>query len=714
MDVSQYLDIFIDETNEHIQSLSDNIMVLEKEPENKDTINEIFRAAHSLKGMAGTMGFKRMQRLTHDMENVFSEVRNDTIKIDSGMIDTLFQCLDAIENYLASVKATSDEGTEDNEHIIEKLNSYLPGANKGESKSKETAAEEKESEEPALDEEPEEEGNRAYLEMNLDDATKDAIGDAAVNSKIYGFTISIQKDCLLKAARAFLVFKAVEDFGEILAYNPSSQDIEDEKFDFDFSIIISTKEDIAKVKAAIESVSEIEKAVYGELPASMYSKDDAADGTSDDTDDADEKQEDDALSASGAVPASRQMPSETVQQKSSAPAQKKSAGKPVTARTVRVDIEKLDALMNQVSELIIAKNSLVSISDSGSVTSTEGQQLHEQIEYLERITTTLHESVMKVRMVPIESTVNKFPRMIRDLSRKLNKPMDLVMTGEDTELDRTVVDQIGDPLQHLLRNSADHGIEDPDVREKAGKPRQGNIFLNAFQEGNNVIIQVGDDGGGIDTEAVKAKAISKGLVSEEDAEKLSQKEIIDFLFNPGFSMSKTITDISGRGVGLDVVKSNVEALGGDVSVKSTLGQGSTFTVRLPLTLAIIQALMVEIADEKYAIALASISNIESISVKEIKYVEANEVIHLRGRVIPLIRMRNVLDCPEKEDEEDLTVVIVSKGDNLAGLIVDNLIGQQEIVIKSIGKVIDSNKIISGATILGDGEVAMILDINALM
>ena len=714
MDVSQYLDIFIDETNEHIQSLSDNIMVLEKEPENKDTINEIFRAAHSLKGMAGTMGFKRMQRLTHDMENVFSEVRNDTIKIDSGMIDTLFQCLDAIENYLASVKATSDEGTEDNEHIIEKLNSYLPGANKSGGKAGASAAETKAEEASAPAKEPEEEGNRAYLEIPLDDSAKDAIADAATNSKIYGFTVSIQKHCLLQAARAFLVFKAVEDFGEILAYNPSSQDIEDEKFDLDFSIIISTKEDIAKIKSAIESVSEIEKAVYGEIPASMYSKDDGEENASDEAEDMDEKQEEDTSDVSGGVPATRQMPSEAASQKSSTPAQKKAAGKPVTARTVRVDIEKLDALMNQVSELIIAKNSLVSISDSGSVTSTEGQQLHEQIEYLERITTTLHESVMKVRMVPIESTVNKFPRMIRDLSRKLNKPMELEMTGEDTELDRTVVDQIGDPLQHLLRNSADHGIEDPDVREKAGKPRQGHIFLNAFQEGNNVIIQVGDDGGGIDTEAVKAKAISKGLVSEEDAEKLSQKDIIDFLFNPGFSMSKTITDISGRGVGLDVVKSNVEALGGDVSVKSTMGQGSTFTVRLPLTLAIIQALMVEIADEKYAIALASISNIESISVKEIKYVEANEVIHLRGRVIPLIRMRNVLDCPVKEDEEDLTVVIVSKGDNLAGLIVDNLIGQQEIVIKSIGKVIDSNKIISGATILGDGEVAMILDINALM
>lgn len=713
MDVSQYLDIFIDETNEHIQSLSDNIMVLEKEPENKDTINEIFRAAHSLKGMAGTMGFKRMQRLTHDMENVFSEVRNDTIKIDSGMIDTLFQCLDAIENYLASVKATSDEGTEDNEHIIEKLNSYLPGAANAQPKDAAPAAETKAEEAPAPAEAPEEEGNRAYLEMPLDDAAKDAIGDAAVSSKIYGFTVSIQKDCLLKAARAFLVFKAVEDSGEILAYNPSSQDIEDEKFDLDFSIIISTKEDVTKIKAAIESVSEIEKAVYGEIPASMYSRDEATGAVSGDGGEED-KQASDVPESPAVVPASKDEPSEAVHQKSSAPAQKKAAGKPVTARTVRVDIEKLDALMNQVSELIIAKNSLVSISDSGAVTSTEGQQLHEQIEYLERITTTLHESVMKVRMVPIESTVNKFPRMIRDLSRKLNKPMDLVMTGEDTELDRTVVDQIGDPLQHLLRNSADHGIEDPDVREKAGKPRQGNIFLNAFQEGNNVIIQVGDDGGGIDTDAVKAKAISRGLVSEEDAEKLSQKEIIDFLFNPGFSMSKTITDISGRGVGLDVVKSNVEALGGDVTVKSTLGQGSTFTVRLPLTLAIIQALMVEIADEKYAIALASISNIENISVKEIKYVEANEVIHLRGRVIPLIRMRNVLDCPEKEDEENLTVVIVSKGDNLAGLIVDNLIGQQEIVIKSIGKVIDSNKIISGATILGDGEVAMILDINALM
>ena len=381
---------------------------------------------------------------------------------------------------------------------------------------------------------------------------------------------------------------------------------------------------------------------------------------------------------------------------------------------MRVDIEKLDALMNQVSELIIAKNSLVSISSTEG-SSLQSQTFHEQIEYLERITTNLHESVMKVRMVPIESVVNKFPRMIRDLSKKLNKEMELVMTGEDTELDRTVVDQIGDPLQHLLRNSADHGLENADVRAKRGKPEKGTICLNAFQEGNNVIIEVSDDGNGIDTERVKAKAVERGLVTPEQAEALSQKEIIDFLFMPSFSMAKQITDISGRGVGLDVVKSNIEALGGDVEVKSVLGEGTKFIVRLPLTLAIIQALMVEVHDEKYAIALGSIQTIEDIPVSEIKYVQAKEVIHIRGSVIPLIRLEKILDMePSEEEKESLTVVIVKKGEKFAGLVVDNLMGQQEIVIKSIGKYINNNKIISGATILGDGEVALILDANALM
>ena len=699
MDVSQYLEIFIDESEEHLQTLSDCIMVLEKEPDNKDTINEVFRAAHSLKGMAGTMGFKRMQHLTHDMENVFQEVRSDHIKVTSGMIDLLFKCLDALEGYVDNIKSTSDEGTEDNEVIIKELNDFIA---KTEGAEETGNTETSEAKEAAPESTQEEKAGQEKIELTNDE--KKAIREAESNGQhIYVMTVHIQKDCLLKAARAFLVFKAVEDFGQILVYRPSSQDIEDEKFEFEFSFFLASEESEDKIVAAAKAVSEIEKVDAEEIHLDEYVKEAEAQ---------EEQQAKEATAEQKEAPA--EAPKAAEKKAPAANAKKQTNAKPVTGRTVRVDIEKLDALMNQVSELIIAKNSLVSISSNESG-EYQNQSFHEQIEYLERITTNLHESVMKVRMVPIESVVNKFPRMIRDLSRKLGKKMELYMTGEDTELDRTVVDQIGDPLQHLLRNSADHGLEDNATRVERGKPEVGSIFLKAFQEGNNVIIEVGDDGNGIDVAAVRDKAVERGVITAEQAENMSQKEIINILFLPSFSMAKKITDISGRGVGLDVVKSNIEALGGDVEVRTQLGEGTTFIVRLPLTLAIIQELMVEIRDEKYAIALGSISNIESIPVNEIKYVQAQEVIHLRGAVIPLIRLDQVLDMEEKQEEpENLTVVIVKKGDSLAGLVVDNLIGQQEIVIKSLGKYINNNKIISGATILGDGEVALILDVNTLM
>lgn len=708
MDVSQYLDVFIDESNEHIQALSDNIMVLEKEPENTDVINEIFRAAHSLKGMAGTMGFKKLQHLTHDMENVFQEIRNGNVKANSKLIDILFDCLDAIEKYVDTVRETSNEGEEDNAALIQRLNDFLASscASDGE------AAESTEAAPEVIEEAPQASGQPAYTDLPLSDEDKSKVRDALDGSEnLVGVTVHVNKECLLKAARAFLVFKAVEDFGEIIAYSPSAQDVEDEKFEFDFSFILRTDGAIDDIRKAVENVSEIDSADIGTLTADMYAekvvsevKEEAPVETA-----AEEKSKHPAAPAPKAASAPK---------KADKPAtQNKAANKPVTARTVRVDIEKLDDLMNQVSELIIAKNSLVARTTANENAEENGgsqQSLNEQIEYLERITTTLHESVMKVRMVPIENVVSKFPRMIRDLSRKLNRPMELYISGEETELDRTVVDQIGDPLQHLLRNSADHGIEDPEVRRAAGKPETGSIWLTAYQEGNNVIIKVKDDGAGIDTEKVLQKAIERGIVSEEDKDKLTKKDIINILFQPSFSMSTKITDISGRGVGLDVVKSNVEQLGGDVEVESEKGVGSTFTVRLPLTLAIIQALMVEVRDEKYAIALASIQNIEYIPVTEIKYVQAKEVIYLRGTVIPLIRLDNILDCePTEENPDNITVVVVKKGDSLVGIVVDNLIGQQEIVIKSLGKVIENNRYISGATILGDGEVALILDVNAL-
>lgn len=705
MDVSQYLEIFIDESSEHIQTLSDCIMTLEQEPENKDTINEIFRAAHSLKGMAGTMGFKRMQHLTHDMENVFQEVRSDKIKVDSSMIDLLFKCLDAIDSYVENIKSTSDEGTDDNEVIIKELNDFIAKAN-GQSVSKQAEAQETVTEAKA---QASSDASPNVLDtIELTNNEKNLIDEAiSAGLKIYGMTVTVASDCLLKAARAFLVFRAVEELGQIVVYRPSSQDIEDEKFDLSFSFFVASGESFDKLEHAASNVSEIDK-VFGKEITEFHIEGEAEQTAQacEETQKAPEKKEEKAPAAK----------TETAKPKTSNDSQKQAVShkKATTSRTVRVDIEKLDMLMNQVSELIIAKNSLVAMSSSDGE-NNNNQSFHEQIEYLERITTNLHESVMKVRMVPIESVTQKYPRMIRDLSRTLNKKMNLVITGEDTELDRTVVDQIGDPLQHLLRNSADHGLESNEVRLERGKPEVGTIFLNAYQEGNNVVIKVGDDGNGIDTEAVKAKAIERGIVTAEQAENLSQKDIINFLFMPSFSMAKQITDISGRGVGLDVVKSGIEQLGGDVSVSTELGKGTTFTVRLPLTLAIIQALMVEIRDEIYAIALGSISNIEDIPVKDIKYVQAKEVIHLRGSVIPIIRLDKMLDIEPKEQEPDhLTVVIVQKGDQQAGLVVDNLIGQQEIVIKSLGKYINGNKLISGATILGDGDVALILDVNTLM
>ncbi len=691
MDVGQYLEIFIDETSEHLQSLSDCIMTLEKEPDNKDTINEVFRAAHSLKGMAGTMGFKRMQHLTHDMEDVFQEVRSDKIAVNSKMIDILFKCLDALDRYLETIKETSDEGIEDNQAIIKELNDFIAqseGQEAPPAAPEETAADSSEGAE------------KKFLKLELTNSEKESIRNAKdEENHIYGFTVYIHAECLLKAARAFLVFQAVEDFGEIVVYRPDPHDIEDEKFDLDFSFFMVAKESLEKILPAVKAVSEITTVYAEEIQPDVYAQ-------------KEEKEEQPHVKLP--VQAETAAPQADMQPKSQPAAVKKAVKKPVTSRTVRVDIEKLDALMNQVSELIIAKNGIVSISASEGG-SFESQSFHEQIEYLERITTNLHESVMQVRMVPIESVVNKYPRMIRDLSRKLDKKMELFMSGEDTELDRTVVDQIGDPLQHLLRNSADHGLESAEVRRERGKPETGSIYLNAFQEGNNVIIEVSDDGNGIDTEKVKEKAIQRGVITPEQAEIMDQKEIVNLLFMPSFSMAKKITDISGRGVGLDVVRSNIEALGGDVEVVSKLGEGSKFTVRLPLTLAIIQVLMVELRDEKYAVALGSIQNIEDIPVKDIRYVEAKEVIHLRGLVIPLIRMDKILDIePLEEEPENLTVVIVKKGDKYAGLVVDRLIGQQEIVIKSLGKFIRNNKVISGATILGDGEVALILDVNALV
>lgn len=695
MDVSQYLEIFIDETREHIQNLSDHIMVLEQEPENADTINEIFRAAHSLKGMAGTMGYKRMQHLTHMMENVFSEVRNGTVKVTSSMVDVLFQCLDAVEAYLDEIVNTTEEGDNDNEPIIKLLNGFLEGDKK---KADEQEEEDKEEKAPA---------EEAPREIKLSEFELNAISEALTKGmNVFKIRVHVDENCILKAARAFLVFKALEELGEIIKSDPSVQDIEDEKFEFEFTVIIVTNSDKDTTTKAVSDVLEIKKVDTEAI--TEVSKPIMTSEPKEEEQPKEKEQEKTEVAKAETAPAK-------APEKKTAPPAKASSGKPVVNRTIRVDIEKLDVLMNLVSELIIAKNGLVSINNTDSKEKNSG--FNEQIEYLERVTTNLHESVMKVRMMPIETVTQKFPKMVRDLSKKLNKQMRLTMTGEDTELDRTVIDELGDPLMHLLRNSADHGLESEELRKERGKDPVGSIILNAFQDGNNVVIEVGDDGNGIDVAAVKNKAIEKGTITPEQAETMTDKEIIDLLFQPSFSTAKVVSDVSGRGVGLDVVKTKIESLGGAIEVKTALGEGSTFSIRLPLTLAIIQALMVEIGYEKYAISLDSIQAIEDVLKTDIKYVQSKEVINLRGNVIPIVRLHEILDIEKinDDDNDNLTVVIIKKGDEQAGLVVDRLIGQQEIVIKSLGSYIDSgNKLISGATILGNGDVALILDANTLI
>lgn len=701
MDVSQYLEIFIDETREHLQNLNEQLLILEKEPENEDTINEIFRAAHSLKGMAGTMGYKRMQRLTHDMENVFSEIRNGRMKAGASLVDILFRGLDALENYLDNIISTQDEGRNDNQDIIDGLQRILE-AGLG-------TAEEKQEEKAGAD------GRKATASLTLaEHELAAALKAKSDGENVFEITVYIEEGCILKAARAFLVFKALEDAGDVIKSLPEVQDIEDEKFDFEFSIVLLTMKSLEEIRAIIMSVSEIRDTVIVPAnltapapvqaqPAPAAPKEQAAPAPT-------------GGAGTAAAAAEQPHPQEqaAAQKKEQPKAAAKNTAKQVVNRSVRVDIEKLDDLMNLVSELIIAKNGLVSMSDTESKSTRDGN-FNEQIEYLERITTSLHQSVMKVRMVPIESVVNRFPRMIRDLSKKLGKKMELFMTGEDTELDRTVIDEIGDPLMHLLRNAADHGLEQNAERVRLGKPESGSIFLDAYQEGNNVVIEVRDDGAGIDVEKIKQKALTKGTITPEQAEAMTDKELIDLLFRPSFSTAEVISDVSGRGVGLDVVKTKIETLGGSIETKTTLGEGSNFIIRLPLTLAIIQALMVELGSEKYAIPLNSIETIEDVPLSDVKYVQNKEVINLRGSVVPLIHLDQVLDVESKEEKpESLTVVIVKKGDRLAGLIVDNLIGQLEIVIKSIGKYINNSKLISGATILGDGEIALILDVNVLV
>lgn len=678
MDMSQYLEIFIDESKEHLQTMNEILLDLEKNAENLSYLSEIFRIAHTLKGMSGTMGFTKVADLTHKMENVLDLVRNGELKVTSTIVDVLFECFDALEEYIDNLEKTGNEGDLDSSQLVIKLQKIAAGEEAEASSPTREASPKVEATRPTNDDE---------FNISINDVESIISKALEMGVKPYLIKVVLDKGCMLKAARSFIVFNTLERFGEIIKSYPLAEEIEDEKFDDSFEILYFSKLDEHYTKSELMKISEISNVIV--MPLSELDLIEH------------EKHEDVEIDIETAVATEESSKSKDDN------AQGKDKGK--TSKTVRVEIGRLDNLMNLVSELIIIKTRLEDLD-----TSSNKNNMNEAIEYLERITTSLHDAVMKVRMVPVERTFNRFPRLVRDLSKDLGKNIKLFMSGEETEVDRTVIDEIGDPLIHLIRNSLDHGIESPDERVRAGKDETGFVALRAYPDGNTVVIEVEDDGKGINPDIIMKKAIEKKVITKDEAENMSEKEIINLLFNAGFSTADKVTDISGRGVGLDVVKSKIEAINGTVEVISTLGQGSKFVIRLPLTLAIIQALMVNLNEEKYAIPLNNIKEITTIETSNITMVQDQEVVLYRNKTLPIIRMKNVLNIDEgQEDLSELIVVIVKKGEVEAGLVVDSLIGQQEIVIKSLGKYMTGIKAIAGATILGNGSVALIVDPNQL-
>ncbi|MEK5237983.1 chemotaxis protein CheA [Paenibacillus sp. FSL L8-0470] len=684
MDMNQYLSMFIDESNDHLQSLNESMMGLEANPDDLSIVQVIFRSAHTLKGMAATMGFEDLASLTHQMENVLDLVRNNKLRMQDFIFDTLFKSLDALESMVEDITA-GGEGKADVSAIVTSLQAIVRGEvpTAAGAAAEVTAAAQKTGDAPVfLDE-----FQYSVLQQSLQEG-----------HQVLYVDVAIRQDCQLKAVRAYMVFDLLERSGEVVKSFPSVQDIEQEKFDYGFSLYYITQKDASEIQSMILNLSEIDKvtalALDQETLEQMVQDMAAA------TVEAPVQEE----TAPVAAPAAAPVREETI---------KAAAAKTVAApsRTIRVDIERLDVLMNLFSELLIDRVRLEQLA-----TEVQNSDLTETVEHMGRVSGDLQNIVMKLRMVPVDTVFNRFPRMVRDLAKSLDKKIDLIVTGAETELDRTVIDEIGDPLVHLLRNAVDHGVEGVQERIAAGKPETGTINLRAFHSGNHVFIEIEEDGAGINPQKILKSAVKKGILTQDQAAGYSDDEAIQLLFSPGFSTAEVISDVSGRGVGLDVVKSKITSLGGNVVVYSTFGKGTNFSVQLPLTLSIIAAMLVRLGSEKYAIPLSSIVETGIVKKTQIRTIHSNKMIEFRNGHIPLLSLSKFFSVPDFDEstEEETEIVVVRKGERLVALAVQDFIGQNEIVIKNLGKYLPEVQGISGATILGDGQVALIIDPNAFI
>lgn len=718
METNQYMDMFLDESHEHLQSLNDGLLGLEDNAEDLSILNEIFRNAHTLKGMSATMGYNKIAELTHEMEDVLDMLRKEQLKVTGDIIDTLFKCIDSLEQMINNVANGDPEDLIDVSDLVAKLSAILRGE-----KAPVAAAAPEAPAPVATPAAPTVQAPAATtdeissdLPVVLTDTEKNLILEAR-NRAMRGvyLKVTLADTCLLKSARSYMVMNALEELGEVIRSIPPAEDLEQEAFDREFEVILITSSDEVAVQEAVMGISEIESADTKVIKFATNEQAPVAPAP---------VAAAPAPKSTSSAPATA--PTPVAPPKPSAPANKPTSGggagannnaasnaaaqkKSHAGQSVRVDIDKLDTLMNLMGELVINKVRLEQIGQTHRLS-----ELTETLEQMDRVTTDLQNIVMKVRMVPVSQVFNRFPRMVRDVTKELNKEINLTIEGEDTELDRTVIDEIGDPIMHLLRNSLDHGIEMPDEREAKGKPRIGEVGLIARHEGNNVVIMVTDDGKGIDADIIRRKAVEKGLYTQEEVDSMDDADAVRIVFLPGFSTAEKISDISGRGVGMDVVRSKIESLSGQVDVETHVNEGSVFKIKLPLTLAIIQAMLVQVQEEMYAIPLASIDSTLSIQLSDISTVQNNEVIVLRGEIIPIIRMEETLMVPHVKDTSELFVVVVHAGESKAGIVVDKLIGQQEIVIKTLGNLFMGLKMFSGATVLGDGRVALILDVATML
>ncbi|MBS4207603.1 chemotaxis protein CheA [Bacillus sp. FJAT-50079] len=668
MDMNQYLEIFIDESKEHLQVLNEQLLHLEKNPTDLGIVDEIFRAAHTLKGMSATMGYTDLANLTHVMENILDGIRQQRITVTADIFDVVFQAVDDLEVIVDSI-ASGGDGQRDVSSSIAKLEQL----EKGENVPVESAVSEL----------------AATIEIDHPQTKYDEYERTIIEqSEEQGFsclemTISLRPDCLLKTARVYMVFEVLEQCGEVIKSVPTVDQLEEEQFDSSFTVTLITKEPLEDIKSKIMKISEIESIEAIAIDSNKMIN---------------EEQK-------VTEPISEEKIKKPLTNEESEKQQTRAGGK-----TIRVNIERLDILMNLFEELVIDRGRLEQISQE-----IQHAELAETVERMTRISGDLQNIILNMRMVPVDTVFNRFPRMVRQLARDLNKQLELEIIGAETELDRTVIDEIGDPIVHLLRNAIDHGIESPDVRKANGKPEKGTIQLKAYHSGNHVFIEIEDDGAGINRQKVIDKAVANGVITAGEAVHMTDREVFDLIMTSGFSTAQSISDVSGRGVGLDVVKATIQSLGGIISIDSEEGIGSKFSIQLPLTLSIISAMLIEVGIEKYAIPLSSIIETAIIRKSDILIAHNQQVIDYRGKVVPLVSLKEIFEVDMEESEDPfVSIVIVKKADQMAGLIVDSFIGQQEIVLKSLGNYLNEVFAISGATILGDGQVALIIDCNAFI